>query len=78
MRLETLSEVIEQYVFEGILFEWNRAKAASNVRKHEVSFGEAATVFGDADGIMIPDPDHSEEDQGFCLLDDRGLGDYWW
>jgi uncharacterized protein len=36
--------------------------------KHEVSFGEAATVFGDADGIMIPDPDHSEEESRFLLV----------
>jgi hypothetical protein len=68
MRLENLFGEIEHYVFEGILFEWNRAKAASNVRKHEVSFGEAATVFGDADGIMIPDPDHSEEESRFLLV----------
>jgi uncharacterized DUF497 family protein len=68
MRLENLSEEIEQYVFEGILFEWNLGKAASNVLKHEVSFGEAATVFGDADGVMIPDPDHSEEESRFLLV----------
>ena len=28
-------------------FEWDAAKAASNVKKHGVSFPEAATVFAD-------------------------------
>jgi uncharacterized protein len=59
---------IELYAFEGTIFEWNRAKAASNIRKHGVSFGEGATVFGDVDGVMIPDPDHSEEESRFVLV----------
>ena len=29
-------------------FEWDEAKAAANLRKHKVSFEEAATVFGDS------------------------------
>ena len=28
-------------------FEWDRAKAASNVQKHSISFDEAVTVFKD-------------------------------
>jgi len=28
-------------------FEWDANKAAENLRKHKVSFIEAATVFGD-------------------------------
>jgi hypothetical protein len=28
-------------------FEWDAGKAAANLRKHKVSFNEAATVFGD-------------------------------
>ena len=28
-------------------FEWDPGKAAQNLRKHKVSFTEAATVFGD-------------------------------
>ncbi|WP_199452267.1 BrnT family toxin [Marinobacter sp. bablab_jr008] len=30
-----------------IKFEWNRSKAASNAKKHGVSFEEAQTVFFD-------------------------------
>jgi uncharacterized DUF497 family protein len=32
-------------------FEWDDAKAASNARKHGVSFAEATTVFFDVDRI---------------------------
>jgi len=40
-------------------FEWDPAKAARNLRKHKVSFQEAASVFGDSLGVTVPDPDHS-------------------
>ncbi|MFQ5799446.1 MAG: BrnT family toxin [Bacteroidota bacterium] len=40
-------------------FEWDPKKAAKNLRKHRVSFNEAATVFGDLLGTTVPDPDHS-------------------
>lgn len=40
-------------------FEWNRAKATANRRKHGVTFEEAATVFSDPLAVTFPDPDHS-------------------
>lgn len=40
-------------------FEWDPDKAAINVRKHAVSFEEAATVFLDVLSITGHDPDHS-------------------
>ncbi|HXV78674.1 MAG TPA: BrnT family toxin [Candidatus Binatia bacterium] len=40
-------------------FEWDPKKAAKNLRKHKVSFNEAATVFGDSLSATVPDPDHS-------------------
>ncbi|MDD5296249.1 MAG: BrnT family toxin [Rhodocyclaceae bacterium] len=40
-------------------FEWDDAKAASNLRKHGVSFEEAASIFGDTLAVTFPDPDHS-------------------
>ena len=43
-------------------FDWHAKKAASNVRKHGMSFPEAATVFGDPLAITFPDPDHSEDE----------------
>ena len=40
-------------------FEWDPKKAAKNLRRHRVSFNEAATVFGDSLGTTAHDPDHS-------------------
>jgi len=45
-----------------IEFEWDSAKARTNLRKHGVSFREAATVFKDPLSITISDPDHSDEE----------------
>jgi uncharacterized DUF497 family protein len=44
-------------------FEWDNVKAKKNLRKHLVSFSEAATVLRDRLSITIYDPDHSEEDR---------------
>ena len=40
-------------------FEWDPAKAAANVKKHGITFDEAATVFLDPMALSGPDPDHS-------------------
>ena len=42
-------------------FEWDPAKAASNLRKHRIDFADAVTVFDDELAITIPDPDSEEE-----------------
>jgi uncharacterized DUF497 family protein len=49
-------------------FEWDRKKATANLRKHEVSFEDAQTVFMDENAKLIDDPDHSEEEDRFVLL----------
>lgn len=41
-------------------FEWDPRKAAANLRKHGVSFDEAATAFDDALGAYYPDRQHDE------------------
>ena len=43
----------------AIHFEWDRAKADSNVRKHGVSFETAARVF--ADPLHVSDQDRIED-----------------
>jgi hypothetical protein len=40
-------------------FEWNPKKARSNLRKHKVSFEEAATAMSDSMTTTGADPDHS-------------------
>ena len=49
-------------------FEWDPDKNRSNQKKHGVSFDEAATVFLDEEGILIPDPDHSDYEERFVLI----------
>jgi len=52
----------------GIVFEWDDAKAASNERKHGVSFLEAASTFGDPLSMTIADPLHSMGEHRYVLL----------
>jgi uncharacterized protein len=40
-------------------FEWDAAKAQTNVKKHGVAFTEALTVFADPLARVFDDPDHS-------------------
>jgi uncharacterized protein len=47
----------------GLRFEWDPKKARANLRKHGISFEEAATVFGDPHSVTISDPDHSSKDE---------------
>jgi uncharacterized DUF497 family protein len=51
-----------------IKFEWNLAKARSNLRKHGVSFEEAQSVFFDENAIQFFDSDSSSEEERFLLL----------
>jgi uncharacterized protein len=48
--------------------EWDPEKAEANAKKHGVSFEEAATAFADEFGLVIPDPEHSDEEDRFVLL----------
>lgn len=41
-------------------FEWDPNKAASNLRKHRVSFDEACAVFEDPRRLVQPDKHHAE------------------
>jgi uncharacterized DUF497 family protein len=50
-----------------VTYEWDTAKAAANVRKHGVSFEEAASVFLDPAAITFLDPDSQEEDRGITI-----------
>ena len=44
-------------------FEWDPKKAATNLKKHGVTFQEAATVFGYPLAITFQDPDHSMDEE---------------
>jgi uncharacterized DUF497 family protein len=49
-------------------FEWDEAKAISNLKKHQLSFEEAQTAFYDDQAKLIGDPDHSADEDRFVLL----------
>lgn len=55
-----------------IAFDWDEKKAKQNLRKHRVSFDEARSAFFDIEARLIPDPDHSEDEDRFVLL---GMGE---
>ncbi|MCP5143274.1 MAG: BrnT family toxin [Gammaproteobacteria bacterium] len=52
----------------GPRFEWDSRKAGANRRKHGVSFEEAKSSFLDENARIIPDPEHSGEEERFVLL----------
>jgi hypothetical protein len=49
-------------------FEWDARKAAKNLRKHKVSFIEAATVFGDFLGTTAADPARSADEHRYITV----------
>ncbi|HVB88134.1 MAG TPA: BrnT family toxin [Candidatus Dormibacteraeota bacterium] len=55
-------------------FEWDPRKAAQNLRKHGVSFQEAATIFGDPLSVTYQDPDHSTAEQRFITVGMSSVG----
>ena len=55
-------------------FEWDARKAARNLRKHKVSFVEAATVFGDFLGTTVADPAHSADEDRYITVGLSNLG----
>jgi len=46
----------------SLRFEWDGDKAASNVRRHGVSFEEAQTVFYDPLACIFDDEEHSVDE----------------
>ena len=52
----------------NVVFEWDDAKAASNLSKHGVSFFEAADVFRDHLGLLKRDAVHSQYEDRFLLI----------
>lgn len=51
-----------------IRFEWDEEKAATNLKKHKVSFEEAKTVFYDPNALLISDPEHSADEDRFIIM----------
>jgi len=48
--------------------EWDAKKAKRNLRKHGVSFEEAATTLSDPMAVTGADPDHSDYEQRYVTF----------
>ena len=46
-----------------VKYEWDEAKAASNLRKHKVSFEEAKLALADPSAIIEPDDSEPNEER---------------
>lgn len=51
-----------------IKFEWDAEKAASNIKKHGVSFDSAQSVFYDEFAIQFFDEENSDSEDRFLML----------
>ena len=49
-------------------FQWDPKKAASNLKKHGVSFEDATTVFGDPLAGTVSDRVHSSSESRFATI----------
>lgn len=49
-------------------FEWDSRKAASNLKRHGVSFEEAITVFADPLARIFDDEDHTVEEHREIII----------
>jgi len=50
------------------IFAWDDEKFEENIKKHGITFEEAATVFEDINALIISDPDHSEDEERFIII----------
>jgi uncharacterized DUF497 family protein len=51
-----------------VQFAWDARKAEANLKKHRVSFDEAATAFRDSLASIFEDPDHSVGERREILI----------
>ncbi len=49
-------------------FEWDETKAASNLKKHGVSFEDAKTVFDNPLALIFDDEAHSIDEQREIII----------
>lgn len=58
-------------------FEWDTEKAEINLKKHGVSFAEAATVWGDYFYIDLFDEEHSFEENRYLIFGESAQKRLW-
>ena len=53
-------------------FEWDEAKATTNLRKHGISFELASTIFNDPALLTIADVEHSKTEERWFSIGTAG------
>jgi len=51
-----------------VIYEWDPRKARANLKKHDITFDEALTVFSDPFALTFDDPDHSADERRLITL----------
>jgi uncharacterized DUF497 family protein len=49
-------------------FEWDERKNQLNIKKHNVSFEDAETVFQDSFAVYLEDEEHSRDEERFIII----------
>ncbi len=49
-------------------FEWDRKKTDSNIRKHGISFEQAAFIFADKNSLSLYDKERSREEERWITM----------
>ncbi len=52
----------------NLKFEWNNEKASLNIKKHNISFHEAQTVFKDRFALIFDDELHSDDENREIII----------
>ena len=55
-------------MMDAYKFEWDKRKAESNFRKHNVTFEQAKTVFNDENALIFYDDFHSDDEDRFIII----------
>lgn len=58
----------------GFQVEYDPQKAATNLKRHGVSFEEAITVFSDPLASTLPDDQHSQDEARFVTVGESSVG----
>ncbi|MCH7881177.1 MAG: BrnT family toxin [Proteobacteria bacterium] len=51
-----------------LVFAWDKRKETANIKKYDISFEAARTIFYDENAVQFFDPDHSTGENRFILL----------
>ena len=49
-------------------FDWDQAKEKHNIRKHQLNFRQASTIFFDPAQLSLYDDDHSQEEDRWITI----------